>query len=276
MTRRKTSLSFLTGLGVAPEEAVLAAAEAGYDYLGFRLMPAVPGGLAYALMDEPTRVKTLLNLMEDKGVAVFDIEMIRIGPDFDPEPYLPFLDCSAQLGARAILVAGDDTDEIRLTHSFVKLCEAARPFGLSMDLEFMPQSELRDLAAATRVLTAADQPNQGVIIDTLHVSRSCSTIEEIAAVPRKWLHYAQICDAPAKIPENRDELNYAARHERLLPGDGELNLAGMFEALPANIPVAVEIPNDRQSRGLSATEWARRALIASNAVLERVTGEIVA
>lgn len=276
MTRRKTSLSFLTGLGVAPEEAVLAAAEAGYDYLGFRLMPAVPGGLAYALMDEPTRVKTLLNLMEDKGVEVFDIEMIRIGPDFDPEPYLPFLDCSAQLGARAILVAGDDTDEIRLTHSFVKLCEAARPFGLSMDLEFMPQSELRDLAAATRVLTAADQPNQGVIIDTLHVSRSRSTIEEIAAVPRKWLHYAQICDAPAKIPENRDELNYAARHERLLPGDGELDLAGMFEALPADIPVAVEIPNDRQSRGLSAAEWARRTLIASNAVLEKVTGEIVA
>jgi sugar phosphate isomerase/epimerase len=214
--------------------------------------------------------------MEDKGVEVFDIEMIRIGPDFDLEPYLPFLDCSAQLGARAILVAGDDTDEIRLTHSFVKLCEAARPFGLSMDLEFMPQSELRDLAAATRVLTAADQPNQGVIIDTLHVSRSRSTIEEIAAVPRKWLNYAQICDAPAKIPENRDELNYAARHERLLPGEGELDLAGMFEALPADIPVAVEIPNDRQSRGLSATEWARRALIASNAVLEKVTGEIVA
>jgi sugar phosphate isomerase/epimerase len=276
MTRRKTSLSFLTGLGVAPEEAVLAAAEAGYDYLGFRLMPAVPGGLAYALMDEPARVKALLNLMEDKGVEVFDIEMIRIGPEFDPEPYLPFLDCSAQLGARAILVAGDDTDEVRLTHSFVKLCEAARPFGLSMDLEFMPQSELRDLAAATRVLTAADQPNQGVIIDTLHVSRSRSTIEEIASVPRKWLHYAQICDAPAEIPESRDELNYAARHERLLPGEGELDLAGMFEALPADIPVAVEIPNDRQSRGLSATEWARRALIASNAVLAKVTGEVVA
>jgi hypothetical protein len=61
-----------------------------------------------------------------------------------------------------------------------------------------------------------------------------------------------------------------------LPGEGELDRAGMFEALPADIPVAVEIPNDRQSRGLSATEWARRALIASNAVLEKVTGEIVA
>lgn len=276
MTSRKTSLSFLTGLGVAPEEAVLAAAEAGYDYLGFRLLPAVPGGVAYALMDEPARVKSLISLMNDKGVEVFDIEMIRIGPDFDPEPYLPFLDCSAQLGARAILVAGDDADEVRLTHSFVKLCEAARPFGLSMDLEFMPQSELRDLAAATRVLTAADQPNQGVIIDTLHVSRARTTIEEIATVPRQWLHYAQICDAPAKIPESREELNFAARHERFLPGEGELDLIGMFDALPADIPVAVEIPNDRQSKGLSVAEWAKRTLRASNDILAKVTGEVVA
>ena len=266
--KRKWSLSFLTGLGVAPEKAVRAAAEAGYDYLGLRLMPAFPGGLAYPLMDDPARVKSLISLMADSGVAVFDIEMIRISPDFDPEPLLPFLECAAQLGARAILVAGDDADEGRLTASFVKLCEAARPFGLSMDLEFMPQSELRDLAAATRVLTAADQPNQGVIIDTLHVSRARTTIEEITAVPRKWLNYAQICDAPAKIPDTREELNYTARHARLLPGEGELDLAGMFAAMPADLPVAVEIPNDEQSAGLSAAEWAKRTLIASRKILE--------
>ncbi|MBP2459274.1 MULTISPECIES: TIM barrel protein [unclassified Rhizobium] len=271
--KKTWSLSFLTGLGVAPEEAVRAAADAGYDYLGLRLMPAFPGGLAYPLMDDPARVKSLISLMGDSGVAVFDIEMIRISPDFDPEPLLPFLECAGQLGARAILVAGDDADEGRLTTSFVKLCEAARPFGLSMDLEFMPQSELRDLSAAIRVLSAADQPNQGVIIDTLHVSRARTTIEEITAVPRKWLNYAQICDAPAKIPETREELNYTARHARLLPGEGELDLAGMFAAMPADLPVAVEIPNDEQSAGLSAAEWAKRTLIASRRILEPESDE---
>ena len=266
--KKTWSLSFLTGLGVALEEAVRAAADAGYDYLGLRLMPAFPGGLAYPLMDDPARVKSLISLMGDSGVAVFDIEMIRISPDFDPEPLLPFLECAGQLGARAILVAGDDADEGRLTASFVKLCEAARPFGLSMDLEFMPQSELRDLSAAIRVLSAADQPNQGVIIDTLHVSRARTTIEEITAVPRKWLNYAQICDAPAKIPDTREELNYTARHARLLPGEGELDLAGMFAAMPADLPVAVEIPNDEESASLSAAEWAKRTLIASRRILE--------
>ena len=39
---RKLSLSFLTCLGAEPEDAVRAAAAAGYDYIGFRLLAATP------------------------------------------------------------------------------------------------------------------------------------------------------------------------------------------------------------------------------------------
>lgn len=265
---RELSLSFLTCLGVGPEEAVRVAADAGYQHVGLRMLPAAPGGIAFPLMDDPARASDLKALMADCSIGVFDVEMIRIAPDFDPEPYLPFLECSGSLGARAILIAGDDPDEARLTASFAALCEAAAPFGLSMDLEFMPQSELRDLAAALRVLKAADQPNQGVIVDALHVSRSHTPNELIATIPRQWLHYAQICDGPADIPMTREELNFAARHERFLPGDGAIDLAGIFAALPADLPVAVEIPNDRQTAGLSPVEWARRARQASLAILD--------
>lgn len=265
---RELSLSFLTCLGAAPEEAVQAAAAAGYPHVGLRMLPASPGGIAFPLMDDPPRLRDLGKRMADSGVGVFDVEMIRLAPDFDPEPHLPFLECAEQLGARAILVAGDDPDEARLTASFAALCEAAAPFGLSMDLEFMPQSELRDLAAALRVLKAANQPNQGVIVDALHVSRSRSPLGQIAGIPRRWLHYAQICDAPAAIPPTREAMNFAARHERLLPGEGAIDLAGIFAALPSDLPVAVEVPNDRQAAGLSPAEWARRARRASLAVLE--------
>jgi sugar phosphate isomerase/epimerase len=142
-----------------------------------------------------------------------------------------------------------------------------------MDLEFMPQSELRDLSSALRVLRAANQPNQAVIVDSLHVSRSRTTNDEIAAIPHKWLNYAQICDAPAAIPGSREAMNYAARHERLMPGEGELDLRGMFGALPADLPIAVEIPNDRQSAGLSAEVWARKARQASLTILIRDDAE---
>lgn len=269
---RELSLSFLTCLGIGPEEAVRVAAEAGYDHVGLRMLPAAPGGIAFPLMDEPARVRDLRTLMTDLGVSVFDVEMIRIAPDFQAMDYLSFLDCAGRLGARAILVAGDDPDEGRLTASFATLCEAAAPFGLSMDLEFMPQSELHDLAAALRVLKGAGQPNQGVIVDALHVSRSRTPSALVAEIPEEWMHYAQICDGPAEIPDTREGLNFAARHERFLPGDGAIDLEDIFAALPGELPVAVEIPNDRQTAGLSPAEWARRARQASLAVLAAVHG----
>jgi hypothetical protein len=258
--RRAYSLSFLTCLGVGPEEAIDAAARAGYDDVGLRLLPAAPGGIAFPLMDDPARVRDLVQRMKDRGIGLFDVEMIRIGPDFDPALYLPFLDCAARLGAKAILVAADDPDEARLADSYARLCEAGAAFHLWLDLEFMPQSELRDLAAALRVLRHANQPNQGIIVDALHVSRSHTSHAELAKIPAHYLHYAQICDGPAEIPTSREALNFAARHQRLMPGDGAIDLAGLFAALPAHLPIAVEVPNDKQSAGLTAYEWAKRGL----------------
>lgn len=266
MTRRY-SLSFLTCLGAAPEVAVDAAARNGYDCVGLRLLPAAPGGIAFPLMDDAVRVKDLVRRMDDHGIEVFDTEIIRIGAEFDPAPYLPFLDCSARLGARAVLVAADDPDEERLAESYARLCEAGAQFQLWMDLEFMPQSELHDLAAALRVLKMADQPNQGLIVDALHVSRSRTPIALLATIPSQYLHYAQICDAPEQIPTTKDELNFAARHERLIPGEGAIDLRALFAALPDDLLVSVEVPNDKQSAGMTVFEWAKLCLDKTHAVL---------
>lgn len=272
---RPVSFSFLTGHGASPEEAIEIASATGYDYVGLRLLPAAPGGLAFPLMDEPMRLRAVRSRLNDSGMKVFDVEMIRIGPSFDPTSYVPFFAAAQELGARSILVAGDDPDEGRLTNSFVDLCEAAAPFDLSMDLEFMPQSDLKNLSAALRVLEAAKQPNQGVIVDSLHVSRAGVTPAEIAAIPREWMNYAQICDGPADIPTTRDELNYAARHQRLLPGDGGIDLASVFASLPDDLPVAVEIPNDAQAQTMSRKEWAALARERSLDILGSKSLEVV-
>ncbi len=265
--QRAFSLSFLTCLDAPPPAAIRMAADTGYDFIGLRLLPAMPGGIAYRLMDEPALMTETLDALEDTGLKVFDIEMIRIRPEFRPDQYKPLFETSARLGARAVLVAGDDEDETRLTASFAALCETAAPYRLSMDLEFMPQSKVRDAAAALRILRAASQPNAAVIVDALHVSRSRTSFEEISSIPHAWLNYAQICDGPAEIPASIDELNRAARHARLLPGDGAIDLVGLFGALPSDLPVAVEIPNDRQAPALGAVEWARRALVMSKAII---------
>jgi hypothetical protein len=47
----------------------------------------------------------------------------------------------------------------------------------------------------------------------------------------------------------------------------------MFRALPADLPIAIEVPNDRQSAGLSPAVWAERAKQASLNVLKPVFAE---
>ena len=64
------------------------------------------------------------------------------------------------------------------------------------------------------------------------------TLADIRAIPRDWLHYAQVCDATTRPdhdgPFTVDELIHTARAERLLPGEGEIDLGGLFAALPAD------------------------------------------
>ena len=267
--QRRFSLSFLTCLDAPPPAAIRTAAETGYDFVGLRLLPASPGGIAFRLMDEPALLAETRSALDETGIGVFDVEIVRIGPDFSVEAYKPFLEVSARLGARSILVASDDPNEARMVASFATFCQAAAPYGLSADLEFMPQSQVHDARAALRILAAADQPNAAVIVDALHVSRSRTPMADIAGIPRNRMNYAQICDGSAEIPVSLDGLNHAARRERLLPGDGAIDLVGLFATLPADLPVSVEIPNEKQAPALGAREWARRALETSKEVLAR-------
>ena len=211
-------------------------------------------------MQDAAALAATLARMRDTGVGVFDLEIVRVGASFRASEHLPFFEAGARLGAKAMLVAGDDPDEARLTASFAALCEAAAPFGLSADLEFMPWTEVADARTALRIVTGAAQANGGVLVDALHFARSASSFADIAAIPRHRLHYAQICDAPAQVPATVEGLIQTARCERLLPGEGGIDLAGLFKMLPKDLPISVEIPNDKRAPALGAEGWARQAL----------------
>src|SRR4051794_15643560 len=162
--------------------------------------------------------------MRDTGVGVFDLEIVRLGAAFRASEFEPFFEVGARLGAKAMLVAGDDPDEGRLTASFAALCEASAPFGLTADLEFMPWTKVPDARTALRIVTGATQANGGVLVDALHYARSSTSLADIAAIPRHRLHYIQICDAPAEVPATTEGLIHTARCERLLPGEGGIDL----------------------------------------------------
>ena len=139
---------------------------------------------------------------------------------------------------------------------------------MTADLEFMPWTAVPDARAACRVIEQAGRPaNAGVLVDALHVGRSHTTLEDLRAIPRAWLHYAQICDGEAGTAFSTEQLIHTARCERLLPGEGTIDLQGLFGALPSDLPVSVEVIHLERERQADPLRWAQACLAASRPYL---------
>jgi sugar phosphate isomerase/epimerase len=99
-----------------------------------------------------------------------------------------------------------------------------------------------------------------VLIDPIHFDRAGSVVADIGTVPRLRLRYMQLCDAPAERPRDTPTLLHQARAERLMPGDGGLDLAGMLRAVPADVPLSLEIPMQALTRSMPAMPRTRQML----------------
>ena len=265
---RSYSLAYLTANESSVPEAISIAAELGYSSVGLRLKPNAPGAPFQSFIDDVQIQRETLARMADTGVTVFDIEIIRIGEVFDPAPYRALLEAGAALKAKAVLVAADDTHEPRLAQHYAQLCEYMQPYGLTADLEFMPWTGVKDAKAALRIMALAGHPkNAGILVDALHFGRSTSTLDDIANIPSHLLHYAQMCDAKAGLHFSTEELIHTARQERMLPGEGGIDLKGLFNALPGDMPVSIEIPDMIRAKAMGDKAWAEKALQATRHVL---------
>ncbi|WP_066270036.1 sugar phosphate isomerase/epimerase family protein [Hydrogenophaga palleronii] len=264
---RIISLAALTVLELTPEDMVTCAADAGFTHVGIRLIPATTTEPQYGLIGDTQRLREIERRLRDTGVKVLDAEIFRMKPDTRVADHEAALAAAAQLGASEVLVAGNDPDEGRLIDSFAAFCELAGRYGLHPALEFMPWTDTKNLQQAADVVRRCAQPNASVLLDPFHFSRSGSTMADIASVPAAQWRYMQFCDAPAAIPPTLEEVLHEARAERLFPGDGGLDLPGLLQAMPLDIPISLEVPTHTLARSVPAVERARRALAATRAVL---------
>ncbi len=263
------SLAYLTSVPLSPADALVLAAKLGYKHTGVRIAPASPGGEFHPLATDAAMLRETVARTKDTGATVFDVEIVRLAADFKVEAFAPFLETCGALGARAILVAGDDPEEERLTASFAAFCDAAARYDLTADLEFMPWTRVPDARTALRIVSKAACPNGRILVDTLHAGRSDTTLADIAAIPGGMLSYAQLCDAPAEIPTTHEGLIHTARFARLLPGEGGIDLVGMLSQLPADLPISLEIPHAERLPALGPEEWGRQALAAAKVVVAK-------
>lgn len=264
---RPIGLAALTVLELAPPDMVSCARDAGFDCLGLRLVPATAEEVQHAMVGDTPLVRETERRLRDTGLPVLDIEIFRLRPDTNVAGYEAALATGARLGARQALVAGNDPDEARLTARFAAFCELAGHHGIGANLEPMPWTDCRDFAQGVRIVGAAAHPNGGVLVDAIHFDRGGSAASEIAAAPRTLFRYAQLCDAPAERPTNVQGLLHQARAERLMPGDGGLDLRGILRALPPDLPLSLEIPMDTLAKTVPAVERTRRMLAKARQVL---------
>ncbi len=267
--KRIYSLAYLTSCQVAAPQAMQLAADMGYQQVGFRLLPNMAGAPQQHLINQPEALRETLAIQRATGIQVLDLEIIRMGEQFDARAYLPLLEIGAQLKAQCVLVAGDDTNPARLADGYARLCELMQPFGLTADLEFMPWTAVPNVRSALQLIDAAGKPaNAGILVDALHYGRSTTTLEDVRSIPRHLLHYAQICDAQAGLNFTTEQMIHTARSERLLAGEGNIDVKGLFAALPQDLPVSVEVVHFERMAQHGQTQWARICLDNAQATLE--------
>jgi sugar phosphate isomerase/epimerase len=261
------SLAALTALELAPPALIDVAAACGYDHVGLRLLPATPGGIAYPLMDDVASLRETIARLDATGVTVADLEVAAFRPNTDIAAFSAFFETGARLGARHILVAAYDPDLDRFADRFGEFCEAAAPYGLTADLEFMPWTSVPDLATANRIVERIGRANAGVLVDALHFDRSGSSVDDIARNPAGRLHYWQLCDGPAERPATTEEMMRAARTERMFPGEGGIDLVSLARAMPGDIAISLEVPTVELAKTMDARARAQRALDAARRVI---------
>jgi len=268
-TRHPISLAHLTVLDTTPPELVTVAAAAGFRTIGIRLTATPSVGIPpYDILREGPILRETLLRLADTGVSVLDTEFLRFEPDQPVGVPEGFLEVSARLGAKNVLVMSAEPDEARTIDRFGDLCDRAARRGLQVCLEFAVYTGVRALAHAAQVVAKAQRPNASVLVDALHFSRSGGIPAHIGQVDPALLRYAQICDASADVPAPTDTaaLIREARTGRLLPGEGALPLAELVAALPAGVPLAIEAPC-RATAELPPAERARRAYAALSALV---------
>jgi sugar phosphate isomerase/epimerase len=267
MTPRPLSLAALSVLELSPPDMVSCAADAGYTHVGLRLIPATDTEQSWPMIGDTPLVREVEVRLADCGIGVLDVEIFRLKAETRIVDYSTAFETGARLGARHVLVAGNDPDERRLTEQFAALCDLGAPLGLTMNLEPMPWTDVKNLQQAARIVANAGCVNAGVLIDPIHFDRGGNVPSDIGIVAREHLHYAQLCDAPGERPRDTATLLHQARAERLMPGDGSLDLEGILRGLPAGLPLALEIPMQQLAKSVGAVERARRMRVKTEALL---------
>jgi sugar phosphate isomerase/epimerase len=274
-------IAHLTLLRLTPPELVAVAAEAGYDFVGIRVKAVTAGERRYAMEPGSPLSRETVARLRDTGLEVRDIEFLPLGPDTGRDDWMPALEAGAALGARTFSVVGVDEDRGRLTDTLARLVADGAPYGIRPTLEPISYQPVSRVAEAAGIARAA---GSAVLLDSLHIQRGGSPMDEVRALEPDLVPLVQLCDGPLVLPPVLDlppgtPAEGTARHvesrvQREVVGEGEFPLAELLGAVAAGTPLSVEVPHARLQARLSPHEFAAHNLRAVQALLAKENSHV--
>jgi sugar phosphate isomerase/epimerase len=254
------------------ERMVVASADAGFRGLSLWTL------YVHQVAADGLDAKGIGRLCEDNGLQVRVVEAVTAWPSGDrsaiDDEARPVFELAAELGAEQVLAVAYTDEPVDLevaSRGFAYTCDLAARDGLGIALEFLPWTSVPDLRTAWSVVERAGRDNGGLVVDSWHWQRQPGgpDLTTLRAVPGDRIHLLQLNDAPR---ERDGDMLDETMNRRLLPGDGEIDLRSLLDALDeigAEPIVAPEVFNPEAVGGLGPEEAAQRIGDATRRVLER-------
>lgn len=268
MSAPRLSLDHLTVTDATPSQlaGLAGAVECAGICLFLHSMPVLPRMPAYDLIKDTAERRATRAALAANGVVVDMVYPFTMTGRTDVAAFGPALAVAAELGAPLANVLCYDRDPVRRVEKLEQLAILANSHGIGLAIEFYPPSQVRTLAEALATVEAVGRGDVGVTLDLLHVMRGGDEQASWPLLSRPCIRIAQVSDGPADRPADRIE--WEAGIQRMLPGEGVFDIAGFAAAVPAGVPLSVEVPQEAAAEaGRSMLERARDAVAATRRLI---------
>jgi sugar phosphate isomerase/epimerase len=135
------------------------------------------------------------------------------------------------VGARtisAVDTSGFPREHALLVDSLAGIYETAQDESLTIQLEPMPYSAIRSIPYACSLIADSHSYQAGIVFDCWHFGRSAVSRAQLTSLQTHSITSVQLNDGPR---EPADDLWVEGINSRLFPGDGEMDVRGMLEAV---------------------------------------------
>ncbi|BAH82905.1 sugar phosphate isomerase/epimerase family protein [Candidatus Ishikawella capsulata] len=233
------------------EEKLHAAHKAGFDQVEIWLED---------IENSTEGVEKLKNFSKIHRLGFTNIQVLR---DFTGIPeverlnkrqeFYKFIDLAQKLGCNTIQAPATTREDCipeRINDDLCWLASEAARYKMRIMYEPMAWCSIDNtLPLAWKRIQKLEQPNIGLVVDLFHICALGGDSSQLDGIPADYIYEVQLCDIAKPLPiRDKSKLINIARHQRLLPGEGIINIKEFIDKLHSinyRGPIGLEVFNDK-------------------------------